>query len=564
MDPEPTMENEAEEDVEQTETPSLDEISGTVLDEEGMEAEESVKVTEYHDSSEWSNRGFYAGGLLSRGFQPEDWIPEPGFEHLSKPKVRDPRPEEIQKEPTVTFIGSENLHSPRQWGHRATVLSEGEYAFLNLPRGHYRAGHRTYARLFRPGPITKLPFEILTQVVEYVGMAQLDNDPREELLVYDRARAECTRALELRHLRRVNKQLYGVVQKIIYTRVSITSIFDLDRFLRTVQFRERLSSLVIDITVDIPQLKSHQIRFTPPGKMAKSTYSMIRGIYGIFECCKSLTRFAFHCTGAIQAFGKLEGFYPSLRKVVVCDLLDIGKSSEAFWKNLPLFPNLEEVSLVRSEENRDLDHRKWQISPVGKPWISHDYLTLQLLKFSYCPDVSDKILHKMLPSLPNLNKLMLHECKLVTSSGLARLINKMNGRLTELYYYDYVDCSGKVSEEEQKNKRPCHLCPAIAKSPKLQSLTLSAYRLCSVLWDEAYWEDLHTLKIDLMFYTGCENDEDDDKDFRLALLEATREGRLPSLTKEGFFFQTNSPGMIYRRKYKHTEEQIARATGYIV
>ncbi|KAF8451313.1 hypothetical protein BGX38DRAFT_503275 [Terfezia claveryi] len=466
-------------------------------------------------------------------------------------RIREPRPEELQ-EPRVIFVDSELFIPPRR-RRRYTSPDMFEQALnsaspnLLLPRGRYRHSRKYAPRVDR---ISRLPNEILHEIIEYVGLQRLYDDPQNEGTVYERSRAESIRAVDLRPLRFINRKFYLVVQTIIYTRINITAIPDFERLARQLHMRERLASMVLDVTVDIHQLrKTENWRdYGKPRAIAKSreagqkmtlgTAHLIRDISSIFENCKFLSRFAFHCTGAVQAFCRLEGNYPSVRKVSVCDQLEIGKTGDTFWRSIQRFPNIEEVSLLRSEENRDLDFRPIQINPVGKAWAFSNYDNLQFLKFTNAAEISDKLLLYILPNLPKLSRIYLYECKLVTASGIARVVTQIQDRLTEFVYCDYVDCNGKTSPDEEKTKKSCHLCHALARCPNLRDLSLSAYRCCSDLFTMSNWPYLRNLKIDMMFYTGC-NDEEEDTDLREALVQACVEGRLPSLTSSSILFQTS-------------------------
>jgi len=348
-------------------------------------------------------------------------------------RIREPRPEELQ-EPQVIFVDSELFTPPR---HRRRNTSSDKFekalcaASLNRlsPRGRHKHPRKCTTRVDR---ISRLPTEILHEIVEYVGLQRLYDDPQNESTVYERSRAESVRALDLRPLRFVNRKFYLVVQTIIYTRINITAIPDFERLARQLHMRERLANMVLDVTVDIHQLrKSENWRdYGNPKAIAKSreggqkmtlgTAHLIRDISSIFENCKFLSRFAFHCTGAAQAFCRLEGHYPSVRKVSVCDQLEIGKCGDMFWQSIQRFPNIEEVSLLRAEENRDLDFRPIQINPVGKAWAFNSFGNLQYLKFTNAAEISDKLLLYILPNLPKLSRIYLYECKLVTSSGLLK------------------------------------------------------------------------------------------------------------------------------------------------
>lgn len=489
-------------------------------------------------------------------------------------RVREPRPEELQ-EPRVIFVDSELFTPPRR-PRRNTSPDKFEQALnsaspnLLLPRGRYRHSRKYIPKVDR---ISRLPNEILHEIIVYVGLQRLYDDPQNEGTVFERSRAESIRAMDLRPLRFVNRKFYFVVQTIIYTRINITAIPDFERLARQLHMRERLANMVLDVTVDIHQLRKTE-NWRDYGKpraaansreagqkMTLGTAHLIRDISSIFENCKFLSRFAFHCTGAVQAFCRLEGNYPSVRKVSVCDQLEIGKTGDTFWRSIQRFPNIEEVSLLRSEENRDLDFRPIQINPVGKAWAFSNYDNLQYLKFTNAAEISDKLLLYILPNLPKLSRIYLYECKLVTASGIARVITQIQDRLTEFVYCDYVDCNGKTSPDEEKTKKSCHLCHALARCPNLRDLSLSAYRCCSDLFTMSNWPYLRNLKIDMMFYTGC-NDEEEDTDLREALVHACVEGRLPSLTSSSILFQTNTPGLIYRRNRKFTQEELEKAGGY--
>ena len=92
------------------------------------------------------------------------------------------------------------------------------------------------------------------------------------------------------------------------------------------------------------------------------------------------------------------------------------------WRNVTRFPNVEEVCLLRPEENRDFDFQPIQINPKGKSWASTTYHNLQYLKFTNAVEISDRILLYILPNLPQLSRLFLYECKLVTCSGKYKYI----------------------------------------------------------------------------------------------------------------------------------------------
>ena len=122
--------------------------------------------------------------------------------------------------------------------------------------------------------------------------------------------------------------------------------------------------------------------------------------------------------------------------------------------------------------------------------------------------------------------------------GIAHVITEIQDRLTEFVYCDFVDCNGRTSEEEQKSKRTHHLCHALAGCSKLRELSLSAYRCCPDLFTLANWPYLQNLKIEMMFYTGCDGEEDDTV-FRESLVQAHMEGRVPSLHRQNVQYQTS-------------------------
>lgn len=108
-----------------------------------------------------------------------------------------------------------------------------------------------------------------------------------------------------------------------------------------------------------------------------------------------------------------------------------------------------------------------------------------------------------------------------------------------------MDCNGRTTHDEEKTKQSCHLCHALASCSNLRDLSLSAYRCCSDLFTMSNWPHLRNLKIDMMFYTGC-NDEEDDSELREALVLACVGGRLPSLRKPNIIFQTSENSHLER------------------
>lgn len=105
-------------------------------------------------------------------------------------------------------------------------------------------------------------------------------------------------------------------------------------------------------------------------------------------------------------------------------------------------------------------------------------------------------------------------------------------------YCDYVDCNGRTSANEEKSANSHHLCHALAGCPKLRDLSLSAFRCCPDLFTMSNWPQLRNLKIDMMFYTGC-NGEQDDTEFKVALIQTFIEGKYPCLPKQNILIQTS-------------------------
>ncbi|KAF8466395.1 hypothetical protein BDZ91DRAFT_170718 [Kalaharituber pfeilii] len=412
----------------------------------------------------------------------------------------------------------EESPQPRGYITSQRVLNAIQYSATSSWRARSKKARKL--RYWSTRGINKLPTEILTQIIEYVALTNLEDNPQNEETVHERSKAERTRALDLRPLRFVNRAFYMIVQSMVYTRINITSVRDFERLSRILVMRERLANLVLDLTVDIDQMsKAENWRnygtanaYARPRESSKLTVSMvylIRDIHAIFENCKCITRFAFHCNGAARAFSTLGGHYPSLKKLSICDELDIAKSMDTFWRNIARCPNLEQISFHRPKENRDFDMRPLQLNPKGKNWANHTFANLKYLKFLNSPEVSDKVLLALLPNLPQLSRLFFYECKLVTSSGIARVVSRLIDRLTEFVYCDFVDCNGRTSEDEEKTKKQCHLCPILARCSQLRDLSLSAYRCCPELFNKANWPHLRNLKVDMMFYTGCNEETDD-------------------------------------------------------
>lgn len=344
-----------------------------------------------------------------------------------KMRIREPRPEELQ-EPQVIFVGSES-HTPSRRRQSNTISENCEQTY-NASSSRRRYKHSRKYRSSVDAHISKLPTELLTQVIQYVGLQHLDDDPQNENTVHERAKAERTRALALKPLRFVNRKFYLIVQTIIYTRINVTAVQDLEKLARQLTLRERLANMVLDITVDINQARKNEnwrdygnARAIAKSREASQKMTigqgyLMRDIVSIFENCRFLSRFAFHCTGAAQAFSRLDGQYPSIRKLSICDQLEVGKCGEMFWRNVQRCPNIEEISLLRPDENRDMDLRSIQLNPVGKGWAANIYQNLQYIKFTNAAEISDKVLLYILPNLPKLSRIFLYECKLVTSSGM--------------------------------------------------------------------------------------------------------------------------------------------------
>ena len=413
----------------------VDMVGGMVVDmEEDMvegDMEEEDMVEDIHSLSESSPSGDESENEnnaenAQNNVEDNSGGSEEGFNiERSTMRIREPRPEELQ-EPRLIFVGS---NSTRRRRKRNAAPENTEERHPRLSRMTYKDRRKLLLYWAQRG-MNKLPTEVLSQIVGYVGRENLDDDPENEGTVHERAKAERTRALNLMSLRFVNKTFYSVVQKMIYTRISITAVPDLERLVGVLASRDRLANLVLDLTIDINQIRKadnwrdygkpttfYKSRETTP-KMTIGTTYLIRYILVIFENCRFLSRFAFHCTGAAQAFLRLDGEYTSIRKLNICDLLEVGKCGELFWRNVQRCPNLEELSLLRPDENRDLDMRPIQISPSGRLWATHGFPNLQLLKFTNAAEISDKVLLSILPNLPKLSRIILYECKLVTSSGM--------------------------------------------------------------------------------------------------------------------------------------------------
>lgn len=209
-----------------------------------------------------------------------------------------------------------------------------------------------------------------------------------------------------------------VAQGILFKDVNLVSYKDVKKFTNAITKAPELANIVQIVRINLENktggLRNERItRFDMP-----STGDGASQFIQLVESCPNIQVLSVLMPGCLLGFGCLDGQYPNLRELQLKDIASTNQVLSGMWDMLKQFPNVRRLKLVHSTDNSGVEFDPLAIPPHRLlNLLSHEFSKLSTLTLENAPEISDDVLKMVVPRLPQLNKLSLVHCKLVTSGG---------------------------------------------------------------------------------------------------------------------------------------------------
>ncbi|KAG0127692.1 hypothetical protein HOY82DRAFT_580474 [Tuber indicum] len=482
-------------------------------------------------------------------------IKRPVPEHkASKP----PAPENKSRKP---FVSHHKVSKPPVPVNRAneSTVSAGVNGNLVASGGHSRDPPRSRnngdagAPTFRGRPsggcggIKKLPEEILHAIFSYAADGVL---PEVQVKTRDLTYGSSfevpsafnkTRYKGLQSVLRTCRHWRTLGQEILYKYVNLNEWSNLELFARTLSRDRDIGALVRSLRVSVPPFglrtsyQSYNNRDRNSRAVVAEQVDAFHLLPDIIQGCSLIHVMSIDMPNAVPVFNKLVSVqkFPNLREIRMKDRGEKIATGERVWENI--IRNAPELRRLLITQDQDLSLRNapTYIRIPGNIFHCEKASTFKLTQIhltrSY--QISDDILLLLCRKLSNLNDLDIVDCPLVTSRGIARVLEKMPNQLTRLSFWIWINHYGNVSKREQEIG--VDLCHALSKyGQSLQHMDIKIFLACHHLWQDGFRE-LQRCRIVPVHYHDCVKQENirSSSFFKNVLDKGRSAGKFPALTE---------------------------------
>ncbi|KAF8539729.1 hypothetical protein BDD12DRAFT_81256 [Trichophaea hybrida] len=401
-------------------------------------------------------------------------------------------------------------------------------------------------------PLTRCPNEILEKILTYAA-DEYASDRKTKVKdiiaghdfgLDDGVSDNMRRARNLAGAAKSCRQLRLIAQRIIYKVVIIDKYKPLRKFALSLTTDPELGKMVQVFRVNLLQTNQSYknrgfFKYQMDNRNVVSNTDFASLFVRVVESCPNLQVLSVKMYGSILGFGAVRGKFTKMREICISDPVSSGMVLNQMWNHLTDFPQLQKFKMVHSEMNDGVNFEPLEIPHhFADKALDFTFKDLSTLTLENAPEVSDELLVFLVRRFTALNKLAIVNCKLVSSGGLARVLEEIPGRLSTLVFWVWLDQSGCPSAREIKSSR-YHLCSAISGyGETLSVLNMKPYRLCEDMWKGPGFKRLHRCNIDMMQFCHCRNEDNsrDESSFEAAYKVAQEEERLPHLDESSAIF----------------------------
>ncbi|KAI5852935.1 hypothetical protein DFP73DRAFT_534593 [Morchella snyderi] len=419
------------------------------------------------------------------------------------------------------------------------------------PKSVMARADRSHIGRYSDGAVTgirKLSEDNLTTIFSYLADGLMPEDQMETKNVhignsfkFDTS-FTTTRYRRLRAVLRSCHYWRHLGQQIVCKYVNLNKLPSFELFVRTISEDEELGNMVRAIKVNIhggASYMAHDRRASKQVAEMPKVGDLAQLFIRMMHSCPQLQVLSVNMHGAIMGFNLVIERFPMMREIQIKDDRSKGIVARNIWINLARnYPNLENFRIFHCQENAATNFDNLKFSPKFFQLKGGNEIILKALTMERCPEISDKGLAALCPKLKNLTTLVIVDCKLVTSGGLARAIEKLPdpSRITRLIYFVWVDPFGNSTADEMSYTRS-HLCSTIRKCcTNVSYLCWKPYRICGDFWKDSNFHSLERCRIEPMSFRDCDEDVNDHSKFTEAYQQARDQERLPKLKEDRVFF----------------------------
>ncbi|CUS11707.1 unnamed protein product [Tuber aestivum] len=330
-------------------------------------------------------------------------------------------------------------------------------------------------------------------------------------------------------------------QEILYKYVNLSDWSNLELFARTVSHNQDMGALVRSLRISVrpfsPQAsyKSYNNRDRNSRAAVVEQVDAFHLLSDILGGCSLIHVMSIDMPNAVPAFNKLvsmQGF-PNLREIRMKDGGGRIATGERVWENI--IRNTPELKKLVITQDQDLSLRNAPTVIRIPENIFHSEkesaFKLTQIRLTRSYEISDDMLLLLCGKLRNLNDLDIVDCPLVTSRGIARMLEKMPNQLTRLSFWIWINHYGNVSKREQDIG--VDLCHALSKyGQSLQHMDIKIFLACHHLWQDGFRE-LKRCRIVPFHYHDCVKQENvrSSSFFKNVLDKGRNAGKFPALTE---------------------------------
>ncbi|CCX04403.1 Similar to hypothetical protein [Tuber melanosporum Mel28]; acc. no. XP_002835969 [Pyronema omphalodes CBS 100304] len=395
----------------------------------------------------------------------------------------------------------------------------------------------------------RLPVEILESIFKYAAneySSQRDVKTKDIVAGYEWSCEEAVndtqrRARILSGVVVACRRFHEVAQEYIYRHIGIDSFQSLKRLTIGLLGKPHLAKHVQSLRISMDQ-----------SSLSFKTYGRFRYLYEseekktpthtdftsafvlIMEACINLQVVTCKMWGSALGLGCLKGQWPKLRELCVRDELSIGMVVPAIWNRLSCFPALKKFRLAHSDVNPCYDFDALQYPGIIDTIRQPQYLHLRDICLERAAEVTDEILLRVCSRL-KLSRLAIIDCKLVTSGGIANVVQLSKRTLGSLTFWVWKDGQGRPHPNELAPKSS-HLCATLAKGCRvIGEINLKPYRICEDMWHDCDYKYLGRLEISMICFINCKSkriSRQAEEKFHHSFNSALEDGKMPKYMRD--------------------------------
>ncbi|KAI5816222.1 hypothetical protein BZA77DRAFT_65514 [Pyronema omphalodes] len=405
----------------------------------------------------------------------------------------------------------------------------------------------------------RLPVEILESIFKFASnefSSQRDVKSKDIVAGYEWTCEEAVedtqrRANELSGVVASCRLFHDVAQQYIYRNIAVDSFQSLKRLTIGLLAKPELAKHVHSLRIAMDQssisFKSYgrfRYMYESEEKKAPPTLTDFTSAFVlVMEACPNLQVVTCKMWGSALGLGCLEGNWPNLRELCVRDELSLGMVIPGLWNKLSCFPALKKFRLAHADANVCHNFDALQIPGILDTIRPPKFVHLRDICIERAAEVTDESLLRVCSQL-QLSRLAVLDCKLVTSGGIANVVQLSKRTLGSLTFWVWKDGQGRPHPNELL-PASSHLCATLAKGCRvIGEINLRPYRICEEMWQNCDYKYLGRLHIGMVCFVNCKVkrvSRQIEEQFHEAFGKALEEGRVPRYRKDRCGIRTHEP-----------------------